>query len=382
MPAIAQQKQSYEVTLTQTGNPTDVLLTGYNPLALQVEPTRATGTATFEITPLLPGLWPVSFEPQDGGPTVTQYYGNVPYFTLTATPEINGDWTIGAPETSDILTVIDTGVVPPNVVDVVCADTGAGASLFSTVGDTTVWTITPVHYGLTSLIVTDGINTITIPLFISAVVPIPAGYCNVGVWFDFAKLDAEGLPCAGEIDQMNVAGCSPLRGPGDDGNFIWTDALIDNVGFFGLGYSDFGRAISTTLAGRFDFFIEEFGPEAPLCEKIFTSVWLLVSLPTFNSGELLTFNVTVTADALLGTTTDGVLNTADAQQSGSLYGSAIYGTSLYSGAVSSSQFQRLKVWSQQQAAGVALQVAINEVSIYPWTLLGYIPYVSAQKVSF
>ena len=41
----------------------------------------------------------------------------------------------------------------------------------------------------------------------------PVGHPTRGVWFDFDKTDADGLPCVGTFSAMNVNGIALLRGP-------------------------------------------------------------------------------------------------------------------------------------------------------------------------
>jgi hypothetical protein len=208
---------------------------------------------------------------------------------------------------------------------------------------------------------------------------VPAGYTTLGAVFDFAKQDADGLPAVTLIRGMNVGGAVPLRGPADDGNFAWGDATQDRIGKFGIGFSDFGNPITTTFAGKSDFFTEEFGPEAPLVQKATDDVWFLVSAPLAPISESLTFTCNLTTNLLTTSATESspILPPAG----GGLWGTKLWGVLVWSGSANSLEFVALKIPAQETAQGNVLQFSFTESSTLPWTCLGYIAYVSAQRVS-
>jgi hypothetical protein len=208
-----------------------------------------------------------------------------------------------------------------------------------------------------------------------------AGYATLGVVFDFAKLDADGYPAVTTIRGMTPAAMVPLRGPLDDGNFYWIDALTTNVNKFGLGSSDLGNAIQTTFYGKADFMIETFGPESPLCIKDLERVTLLLSSVAEVTSETLIFTCFVATDVLSSAT--GTVAAAIGPQYASLYGIAppagIYGIARYI-ATGETGYNSLTITPQVFASGRVMQVGFSESSIYPWTILGYIDYVARHRV--
>ena len=209
----------------------------------------------------------------------------------------------------------------------------------------------------------------------------PAGYPTLGVVFDFAKLDADGYPAVTTIRGMNPLMMVPLRGPLDDGNFVWIDPTTSNINKFGIGSSDFGNAIQTTFYGKADFMIETFGPESPLCIKDLERVTLLLSTIAVVTTEELIFTCFVVTDVLSSST--GTVTAAIGPQYASLYGTAppagIYGIARYI-ATGETGYNSLTITPQVFAAGRVMQVGFSESSIYPWTILGYIDYVARHKV--
>ncbi len=211
---------------------------------------------------------------------------------------------------------------------------------------------------------------------------LPAGYPTAGIVFDFARLDEDGLPVVTTITSMFVGGAVSLRGPLDDGNFVWGDATRDRVGKFGVGFSDFGSPISVYLAGKADFMDDVFGPSAPLSLKTVDDVSLLISVPQVSQGVSLTFLATIITDFLSSTTSAGSPVLITGGTGGAVYGTAVYGSAVYSSATGvAQQYVRLKIPAQISAQGRNLQFGIQEASVYPWTILGYIPYVDQQQVS-
>jgi len=176
---------------------------------------------------------------------------------------------------------------------------------------------------------------------------------------------------------MSVSGLAPLRGPGDDGNFVWTSALVANAYEFGVGFLDDAAPIATTFSGKVDFMDDVFGPGAPLKIKSTDDVTLLLSAFSIPAGTTLTFTCQVTADLLQTTATTGTYTGAAA---GAVYGSAIYGTAIYGGAITN-QFAPIKVANQITAQGHVLGFTWSETSGYGWSVLGYIAYVNDQGVA-
>ena len=203
------------------------------------------------------------------------------------------------------------------------------------------------------------------------------GVCNTGLWFDFGRPGQDGLPTVGEIDGMSVSGLAPLRGPGDDGNFVWTSALVPYAYEFGVGFLDDAVPITTSFAGKADFFDDLFGPAAPIQLKSTDDVWLLLSAIALPVGETLTFTCSVVTDFGASGSTSGAYLPPSY---GAVWGSAVYGVAIWSGTLNQ-QFVALKIPNQITAQGHSLQFAWSESSGNPWTVLGYIAYVNAQKVA-
>jgi hypothetical protein len=208
----------------------------------------------------------------------------------------------------------------------------------------------------------------------------PLGYPNAGVWFDFLFKDADGLPCVGEIRNMNVAGVAPLRGPADVGNFVWGSGSIDKTGIFGSLTGDFGGAIGTIISGKSDFFEPELGDSSPDSVKTCDNVALAISLVNPQVSEALNFLFSITAN--YATTYDSTATTIPSpvyQGSGNVVGSAVVGTAVIGGGTGQQAFQIIRGYAQNDARGNVLQVSFQESSIYPWNTLGYIINVSSQE---
>ncbi len=206
-----------------------------------------------------------------------------------------------------------------------------------------------------------------------------SGYTNQGLWFDFNKPDVDGLPSCGQITGMNVGGAASLRFASDDGNVVWTDGSADRTGKFGLGYSDFGDPIQTTLYGKADLFEDAFGPDAALRQKQLWTVSYLFAVPNYSQSESLTFLGSVTMDLLVGYSQAGNPISISTPASGQ-WGQK-WGTLVWASAGASTQFQLLSLPAQDQAQGRVMQIGLQESSIYPWICLGYIVYLDSQQVS-
>jgi hypothetical protein len=200
------------------------------------------------------------------------------------------------------------------------------------------------------------------------------------VWFDFLFKDADGLPCAGEIRNMNVSGVAPLRGPADVGNFVWGSGAIDKTGIFGSLTGDFSGAIGTIISGKSDFFKEELGDSSPDSVKTCDNVALAISLVNPQVNEVLSFLFSITADyaSAFDSTATTVPSPVD-QGSGNIVGSAVVGTAVIGGGTGQQAFQIIRGFAQNNARGNVLQVSFQESSVYPWNSLGYIINVSSQE---
>jgi hypothetical protein len=208
----------------------------------------------------------------------------------------------------------------------------------------------------------------------------PLGYPNAGAWFDFQNKDADGLPCVGEIRNMNVNGVAPLRGPADVGNFAWGSGSIDQTGIFGSLSGDFGGPIGVIISGKSDFFEQELGDSSPDSVKTCDNVALAISLVNPQVNERLNFLFSITAN--YASTYDSTATTIPSpvyQGSGNVVGSAVVGTAVIGGGTGQQAFQIIRGFAQNNARGNVLQVSFQESSIYPWNTLGYIINVSSQE---
>lgn len=211
----------------------------------------------------------------------------------------------------------------------------------------------------------------------------PAGYCTRGVWFDFDKLDADGLPSVGTMTGMNVGGVAPLRGPADGGNFAWVNATADVVGSFNAAsggqpvYSDFGVPITVNVAAKADMFSDIWGDEAPAQLKVVDSVEMLMSFPIITSAQQYTFNGLITYDQLNSLASQGfVVPLSLANEA--LVGSAIVGLSIVGVVAGTPAYDVVPLFQQAPSTGFIVQFSWQESSIYPWTSLGFMLYINSQ----
>jgi len=248
-------------------------------------------------------------------------------------------------------------------------------------------TIAPVSPGNCVVTVTDDHGSavqffVTIYAGANAVArPSPLGYPTAGVWFDFLHPDDEGLPSVGEMRGMPVTGAAALRGPQDESTVAWCSGILDQVANFGFGFGDFGTAITTTWAGKSDFFSEEYGDSAPVMVKCVDNVAILISIPTNSQGEQLTFNCIVTADlySVLASAGQNAVTIASAIAQ-AVVGSAIVGQAVVGGGTAADTFQVSRAFSQEGSQGRVIQIGFSETSIYTWVTLGYIiNSMSAKK---
>lgn len=220
---------------------------------------------------------------------------------------------------------------------------------------------------------------------------VKKGYPCAGVWFDFAKLDADGLPCVGTVSGMNVAGVAPLRGANDLGNFAWADAVLDRVGTFNASrsnvpvFDDFQASITTSVTGKADLFTDSevsytnrFTTEAPEDIKVVDSVHLFMSFPIIQGGQTYTFNGTTTFDQL-----NQQLSTGFSQPfpttGQAIVGSAIVGTAMIGPASGTPAYQHVPLYQMDPASGYIAQFGFTESSTYPWTSLGYGLLMNRQR---
>ena len=207
---------------------------------------------------------------------------------------------------------------------------------------------------------------------------------TTGLWFDFSKQTASGMPLCGQIEGMNVGGATALTGEQDDGNVAWSDSIIDTIGKFGIGYSDLGPNntqvnIAVTMAGKADLLDDVFGPDSVIGEKQAQTYYALVELLGAPAGSqiALEFKGAVLVNNQI------LLPQAVAQQiSQGLSPVGIWGASVWGafqwGAAAQYGFQVIKCPNQNSARGNLLQFVLTESSQIPWILIGYALYANYQ----
>jgi hypothetical protein len=201
-----------------------------------------------------------------------------------------------------------------------------------------------------------------------------AGYPTNGLWFDFAKPDKNGLPTVGEILGYSPCAAVALRSPGDDGNFVWSDATMDRIGKFGLGFSDFGGPITVKLAIKADIMTDIYGPKAPAVQKALVNMWLDVSVPQYQSGSI-QFYGNVTRDSLNVTQqAASPINVNVGAPGGSAWGYSYWGvghwTATGTDGTPPAQYVTARRPGLQADQGYELQLGLTETGTLPWTLLG------------
>lgn len=197
-----------------------------------------------------------------------------------------------------------------------------------------------------------------------------SGYPNRGLWFDFAKPDKDGLPTVGEILGYTPAACVQLKGPLDDGNFVWTDATQDRIGKFGLGFSDFGSPITWSGNLKADILLEEYGPRAPADVKTLDNMWFdLAVTEQVTPGITITIQGNVTTD--YQNTTNSNATAVDASLTGvAFYGSAHYGIDHYTSGSNGTFYYNARRTGLQSDQGRSIQLGWTETSVYPFSILG------------
>lgn len=204
--------------------------------------------------------------------------------------------------------------------------------------------------------------------------------CNVGMWFDFDKQSRFNNPLAGEIDGMNVGGAVSLRGPIDDGNVAWADAVLDRVGEFGIGYADFGQPITCVFAGKADLFDDVFGPEEIVARKQMQDAYLLVQVLDVNSVLNLDFYGSVIVDYAVSLARV-IIQSVQTILPGGAWGIGLWGSMAW-GAAAGSNFAIVKIPMQNNSRGYLMQVAIKETSTVPWIAIGYGCYVNQGRTGY
>jgi hypothetical protein len=213
---------------------------------------------------------------------------------------------------------------------------------------------------------------------------IPAGYPTSGVWFDFAKPDRDMLPQAGEIHgassqfpftaAMPVAGACSLNGPNDMGLYVWTSATADQVAIFGIGFTEFGGDISTTLAGPADRFQEVARSSAFFDFKHIHRSWFGIAAALTTTSQL-TFNITYTTDYLTTTTVSGLTPIIPGAGS-AVFGVSTFGSGIFGASGGATVYAPVSVIPASTADGRMIQTMIQESSQTQWNLLGYMHEVS------
>ena len=211
---------------------------------------------------------------------------------------------------------------------------------------------------------------------------------TTGLWFDFTKQSASGMPLAGQMEGMNVGGAVGLTGPHDDGNVAWSDAALDNIGKFGLGYSDLGPKssaipITVTMAGKADLMDDVFGPEGAIGLKDVNCGYALVELlgAAPGTGTALNFQGAFLLDNITMLSQSIAQSVAQGADLAGVWGKGQWGSMTWGG----SQFYGFavaKVPAQGSTRGHLIQFAMTESSVVPWIMIGYVVYANVQPVNF
>jgi hypothetical protein len=214
---------------------------------------------------------------------------------------------------------------------------------------------------------------------------VAAGYPTSGVWFDFSKPDIDLLPQAGEMQgalsqypftaTMPVAGACALNGPYDTGLFVWTSATADQVALFGLGFVEFGGAISTTLAGPADRFPQVARDSAFFDFKHVLSARFAIAAALASTVQL-TFNVTFTTDFLLTTSASAL--TPILPGSGATFGTGTFGISTFGSETGATTYAPVTITPSRLTDGRMIQTMIQESSTNEWLLLGFVLEISRR----
>jgi hypothetical protein len=212
----------------------------------------------------------------------------------------------------------------------------------------------------------------------------PLGYACVGAWFDFDKVDADGLPAVGTLSNMNVGGIAPLRGAMDLGNFAWADAKQDRVAYFNATvngapvYADFGNVYTVTVQGKADFMADVWEDEGPEDVKQVDSVHLLMSFPIIMNNQTYAFTTLLTYDQF--NTLQAIANVTLPQTiSSAIVGTAVVGTAVLGLSANTPVYNHVYVPQPDPSEGTIVQVQFQESSANPWTCLGYLVLANRQR---
>jgi hypothetical protein len=195
-------------------------------------------------------------------------------------------------------------------------------------------------------------------------------------WFDFDVIRPDGLPAAGQFTGISLGGMAPTAGPGDQGLMIIGDGLIDYVGTFGLGFTDrFGSTapsqITTFMLTKNDCFVQEFGAEAILRNKVPARLTLVIQMV----GQALT------------TTTNNFFVNFLANNSSVFASSSIPIPALSVTPGGGFSGYELVDWRviparpQKTVVGFCLQAQIVEASTSPYVIAGMVWELDARQVS-
>lgn len=216
---------------------------------------------------------------------------------------------------------------------------------------------------------------------------IAAGYPTSGIWFDMSQTDADGFPQTGEMHGalsqypftviMPVAGACSLNGPNDSGLFVWTNATADQVSLFGLGFSEYGGAISTTFAGPADRFPQVAQDSSFFDFKHIHSARFAIAAALTSTTQL-TFNANFVTDFLTSNTASGLTPVIPGMGT-SVFGVGVFGSAVFGASAESTVYAPVTIIPPSTADGRFIQTMIQESSTVQWNLLGYVLEVSYRR---
>jgi hypothetical protein len=214
---------------------------------------------------------------------------------------------------------------------------------------------------------------------------VASGYPTSGLWFDFAKPTASGLPAVGEMQGTSnvtlanawaVAGMATVAGPNDTGLVVWNDPTQDRVGFFGIGFADFTLAITASLAGKADMMPEVASPGeagAAISSKHISRAYINIATPL---GNPLQFSASILTDLQNATLISA--STPSSSSSGLVWGTGSWGIGTWGGSANQTAYYALGFSPNQSADGLIIQFTLSESSTQEWLLLGYELEASAR----
>jgi hypothetical protein len=197
------------------------------------------------------------------------------------------------------------------------------------------------------------------------------GYPTQGLWYDFAKPDRDGLPTCGEILSYSVAGAVQLKGPNDDGNFVWTNSQSDQVGKFGIGFSDFGANIPFAIKLKADAMDREYGEKGFVSTKALVNMWIDTAIPVAAAGSAtIAFIGTVTTDYQQTLSSPAAVIALN-NPATAYWGSAHWGQNYWTGSTGNiTEYTTARVTGLQAAQGLTLQMGLYESSTQPFKIIG------------